>query len=153
MLSPTAASGDIGISLSRHTVTSGGVLMVTVSGYIVRPTRFPIYVAPLKRALRPHACGAYATCAPTSRFPAPHPPFDLLGTILARPSHIPSARRLRIPHVPPGRYELFLWCGHCVTGPRGSLIGDRDPIRGTTVVRVRRHPRSERRNSSCPSHR
>jgi len=91
----------------------------------------PVYLVPESYARR---IGFLDIAIPVANAPN-RPPFRLLGRerctnkvhyIGDYPNGDWSAwigyLRFRVPHVPPGRYQLVVYCASCWRGPRGSLV-------------------------------
>ncbi len=125
-----AAAADIGIvSVAPRAGAPGTSVAVRVDGYLqLDAPSMPVVLVRADAMPRPYACKD-GICEPIVwRDRLGRPPYRIVG--LARrwiwkrdqQDHADAIVRFRVPRVPPGRYQLALWCGPCVRGPQGSLI-------------------------------
>jgi hypothetical protein len=128
-----AARADIGLTITTLEVRAGGVLrgFGNASG-------MPVYLVPESSAPRPIPCDSgRAYCAPRS-WHRPGRPYVLLGHLRNGGRRYTRQRfAFRVPHVPPGRYQVAVWCQPC--GRRLLLAGA--TLHGQ-VVTVREVPSS-----------
>jgi hypothetical protein len=126
------AAADIGIVNLRPTRAHvGDAVTVHVNGYLpLDAASMPVVLVRAKQLPRPFPCKGGGICEPIVwRARLGRLPYVLVG--FARnwvrnrnqPDHADAIVRFRLPAVPLGRYRVALWCGPCVRGPQGSLIG------------------------------
>jgi len=133
LLLASAAAADIGIVRAAPSVARTGQLVtVRVNGYLpLRSASMPIVLVRADRLPRPYPCdGGTAICEPRVwRGRLVRSPYRIVGFArrwirsAVMPDHANALVRFRVPGVRSGRYRLALWCGPCVRGPQGSLIG------------------------------
>jgi len=120
-LASDAAGGIYVEAVSPAQVRAGGVVHVRISSGLRLWVKIPLYVVPSARALRPHRCRRDAVCEPKVAAAPIRGAYRRVATVSFR-ARLGQVVAIRIPRVPPARYEIAFYCGACYKGPGGSLI-------------------------------
>jgi hypothetical protein len=95
------------------------------------PASFGVSLVRSKEAPQRRTCGDGPACTPTPLGPPHKAPFTFLGRAVPPPGGNDPAGgdppryllRFTVPDLTPGTYTYEIWCGVCVEGKRGALIG------------------------------
>jgi hypothetical protein len=107
------------------------------------PASFGVSLVRSKEAPQRRICGDGPLCTMTPLGPPHKPPFSFLGRAVPPPGgNNPEGGdppryllRFTVPDLNPGTYNYEIWCGACVDGPRGALIGAPSSALWRLVVR------------------
>jgi hypothetical protein len=121
---PAPATADIGVVDSDPLSSPPGqraALTIGCGGCPAEGLALPVALVPAGRT-GAHPCRG-TSCAHASAAPPADPPYLPIG--VARPGRRPDLSRLRftVPEAEPGLYAYVAWCGPCLPGQPGSLIG------------------------------
>jgi hypothetical protein len=107
------------------------------------PAAFGVSLVRAKEAPQRRTCGDAPFCTPTPLRPPHKPPFTFLGRAVPPPGgNDPEGGdppryllSFTVPDLTPGTYTYEIWCGVCVDGRRGALIGAPSAALWRLVVR------------------
>lgn len=107
------------------------------------PSAFGVSLVRAKEAPQRRTCGEAPSCMPIPVGPPHKPPFTFLGLAVPPPGgNNPEGGdppryllTFTVPHLTPGTYTYEIWCGVCVDGRRGALIGAPSSALWQLVVR------------------
>jgi hypothetical protein len=108
------------------------------------PASFGVSLVRSKEAPQWRTCGDGPVCTPTPLGPPDKAPFTFLGRAVPPPGGNDPAGgdppryllRFTVPDLTPGTYTYEIWCGVCVEGKRGALIGAPSSRLWRLVVRL-----------------
>lgn len=128
------ARADIGVISVKPAQARPGALVTVVAGAYKPFPSMPLYLVPRARVRPPHPCGPNALCDTVLPRPPTAAPYLRVGTLdfHTHPRQVEAV--FRLPRLPPGLYELLIYCAPCHRGPGGTLISN-----PSALIRVLAH--------------